>query len=84
MVGCVRVNSVEALVERDCVKRLKLNCDTLLSIAAFNSNLRLYIMIYIIVQNYVKSRISETNMSMLEVGRCRLTVSNPVLKAPTV
>ena len=41
-------------------------------------------MIYIIVQNYVKNRISETKMSMLEVGRCRLTVSNPVLKVLTV
>ena len=49
-------------------KRLKLRCDRLLSSFAFKFNLRRY--------NPVKAFAP----LILQVGRCRLTVSKPVLK----
>jgi len=50
---------------------LKLKCDEPLSNFAFNFNLR----------RYSKVLLSECDSL---VGRCRLTVSNPVLKEPMV
>ena len=67
MVGRCKLNSVEACVERDSFQRLKLKCGELLSIFAFNFNLRRY-----------------TKEVITKVGRCRLTVTKPVLKAPMV
>jgi len=56
-------------------KRLKLKHEELLSSFAFNFNLRLYIL-------NLQSAAGLTALDL--VGRCRLTVSNPVLKAPVV
>jgi hypothetical protein len=51
---------------------LKLKCDEPLSSIAFKFNLR----------RYVEGK--ACNALLLKVGRCRLPVSKPVLKAPLV
>jgi hypothetical protein len=53
---------------------LKLEYDKLLSSVAFNLSLRRYNEVNVIES----ARLAD------EVGRCRFTVSKPVLKAPTV
>jgi hypothetical protein len=55
-------------------KRLKLRFDKLLSSFAFNFNLRRYITVGQVLNEALGDK----------VGRCRLTVSNPVLKARLV
>jgi len=51
---------------------------TLVFVITFVAAVLLFaLVIYIIAQNYQKTRISECNVSKLEVGLCRFTLSNP-------
>ena len=74
-----QVDSIRTRVESAygvCNQCLKLEYQKLLSTFAFNFNLRRYIVA------------DEAALAMADhmdaVGRCRVTVSKPVLKAPTV
>jgi len=62
-----RLNAVQARVERDCIQRLKLNYDALLSnFFGFNFNLRRY--------NTVAELFKKTEIrGELKAGWCRLT-----------
>jgi len=66
-----RLTPVRPRVDRAWFQRLKLDYDEPLSNFAFNFNLRRY-------HKYVKKLVKS-----IEVRRCRLPVSIPVLKAPT-
>jgi hypothetical protein len=73
----VQVDSIKTRVESApgvCIQRLKLKCDEPLSNVAFNFNLR----------HYTEAGFLYAGAAAFDgaVGRCRLTVSNPVLKAP--
>jgi hypothetical protein len=57
---------------------LELECHKLVSTFAFNFNLRHYI------EEFVQLIKPEQDMAANEVGRCRLTVSKSMLKAPMV
>jgi len=65
----VQVEPMKSKLKAPGTKRLKLKYDNLLSSFAFKFNLRLY------MEEIVYQR---------QVGRCRLTVSKPALKAPEV
>jgi len=72
------------------INRFKLNYDKLLSNFAFKINLRRYTKANVLVTKLepaeVHSASSETGAQKGTdmVGRCKLTVSKPVLKAPMV
>ena len=79
---------------------MKLKCDETLSSSAFKNNLRRYNWVLVLFRNAlliapaallfgetvtpVQVAGYATTMVGTVVGRCRLTVSNPALKAPTV
>jgi len=67
----VQVDPIKPLLNTPGTKRLKLKCDVLLSTAAFKFNLRRYM-----------KEVDVVRAAM--VGRCRLTVSKPMLKARLV
>jgi len=73
----VQVDPIKPTLEPTGTKRLKLKCDVLLSTSAFKFNMR----------RYMKWD-PRDYLSLLHrftwVGRCRLTVHKPVLKAPMV
>jgi len=73
----VQVDPIEPKLKLPGTKRLKLKCDILLSTSAFKFNLRRY------GEVRVWDMRTRTMISHL-VGRCRLTVSKPMLKAPVV
>jgi len=74
----VQLDRLNPVLKAPGVKRLKLKCDKLLSNFAFNLNLR---------RCTLGERLhfaGEATMRQHPVGRCRLTVSKPALKAPMV
>ena len=72
----VQVGSLRPVLKAPGTKRLKLECDVLLSTSVFESNLRQY--------NEVScdGEVSR-DLLVLLAGRCKLPLSKPVLKAPT-
>jgi hypothetical protein len=84
-VGRCRLNPVEARVERDWSQRLKPKYDDQLSNFAFNFNLRRYISDrFDVPLIYPGDLLRQAAFENPTVGRCRLTVSKSVLKAPMV
>jgi hypothetical protein len=81
--GAVQVDSIKTRVESApdvCNQRLKLKCDEPLSNVAFNFNVRRYTE----ADFFVMPVVGGTYLGRDVVGRCRLTVSKRVLKAPLV
>ena len=84
-VRAVQVDSIKTRVETApavCNQRLKLKCDEPLSKFAFNVDLRRY-------RTELEKALAVINVAAVEfkrskVGRCRLTVSKPELKARLV
>jgi len=72
-------------VGRAWFQRLKLKCDEALTNFAFNFNLRRYCWAYATFEEDCVARgVTPDHGVAAEIGRCRLTVSKPVLKAPMV
>ena len=69
----MQVDPIKPKLKPPGTKRLKLNCDVLLSTSAFKFNLRRYSAAGL--ENLLKKR--GANIWTPEVGRCRLTLSTP-------
>ena len=67
-------------------KRLKLRCDILVSTSAFKFDVRRYMKAAAAATaaDLRSAELRSAPLAQPAVGRCRLTVSKPVLKAPTV
>jgi len=80
----VRVDPINTTLKAPGTKRLKLEYDEALSNFAFNFNLRRYTVVKLVDERAAFDlAFFDINMPIM-VGRCRLTVSKPVLKAPMV
>jgi len=77
----VQVDPIKPTLKEPGSKRLKLKYDGPLSNFGFNFSLRRYIVVSVRGTMSVQDCITDC---MYKVGWCRLTVSNPVLKAPMV
>ena len=69
----VQVDPIKPKLKPPGTKRLKLNCDVLLSTSAFKFNLRRYIKLTADVADSSNA----VKMFVIKVRRCRLTLSNP-------
>jgi hypothetical protein len=73
---------MKPMLKPPATKHLKLECDERLSNFAFNCNLRRYTMGLCALSPTQDSTVMACP-GLNKVGRCRLTASNPVLKALT-
>jgi len=88
----VQVDPMRPKLKPPGTKRLKLiKCDLLLSSFTFEFNLRRYTKMYLIAHATEEGIVIDlepieqgSELLLNGVGRCRLTVSNPVLKTPLV
>ena len=76
----MQVDPMKPKLKPPGTKRLRLKCDILLSTSAFKFNLRRYTE----VSSTIEFAAYDASYEAKVVGRCRLTVSKPVLKAPMV
>ena len=66
----MQVNPIKPLLKAPGTKRLKLECDILLSDSASKLNLRRYIKLW-------RASDGKCLLTTTKVGRCRLNLSNP-------